>query len=199
MTFDRALTITQLELALYGVRCMLFPATNIMWQEKHMEYPPAILEKAQRLEQLLLRVAAGESLDAVNAELGFKLAAEGLARQQAKYEAGGRSWQAVLDGRQGHARKAHSALREWLYARKREDDDLRSPQLVQEIRDKFGVELSGGHVNYLLRKCELTAPPGHPYPHPVAESSAASATAAAGEAVENAGFFFSKPPRKRCE
>ena len=166
-----------------------------------MEYPLAIRKKAHRLEQLLLRVTAGESLDALNAELGFKLDKESLARQQAKYAAGGCSWQALLDGRQGHARKAHSALREWLYARKQADDDLRSPQLAQEIQDKFGVQLSGGHVNYLLRKRELTAPPGHPYPHPAAASSAAAApaTAAAGEAVENAGVFFSRPPRRACK
>ena len=34
-----------------------------------MDYPPAVLEKAQRLEQLLLQVAAGESLAATNATL----------------------------------------------------------------------------------------------------------------------------------
>ena len=34
-----------------------------------MDYPPAVLEKAQRVEQLLQRVAAGEPLEAVNAAL----------------------------------------------------------------------------------------------------------------------------------
>ena len=53
------------------------------------DYPAAVLEKAQRLEQLLLRLASGESLDELNEELGFDLDRRELARQQAKYEAGG--------------------------------------------------------------------------------------------------------------
>ena len=36
-----------------------------------MDYPDAVLDKAKRLEQLLLRVAAGEPLAELNAELGF--------------------------------------------------------------------------------------------------------------------------------
>ena len=38
-----------------------------------MDYPEAVLKKAQRLEQLLLRAAAGELLDELNKELGFDL------------------------------------------------------------------------------------------------------------------------------
>jgi transposase len=176
-----------------------------------MEHPPAILEKAQRLEQLLLRVAAGEPLDKVNAELGFDLTDMMLAHQQAKYEADGRTWEALIDGRHGHARKAHSALREWLYARKEADDSLRAPQLVKEIKEKFGVTLTDGHVNYLLRKRALTAPPGRPFKRvpdveshaegqrPPAEEGSAEASAAAdasatanapSESVDNAGLFF---------
>ena len=62
-----------------------------------MDYPPAVLEKAQRLEQLLQRVTAGEPLEAVNEELGFSLDQRQLARAQAKYEAGGHTWQASID------------------------------------------------------------------------------------------------------
>ena len=107
-----------------------------------MDYPPAVLEKAQRLEQLLLRVASGEALDQANEALGFDLDQRRLARCQAKYETGGRTWEALIDGRHGHSRKAHSALREWLYVRKKEDDSLRAPQLAIEIEEKFGVALS---------------------------------------------------------
>ncbi|MBU1749914.1 MAG: hypothetical protein KKA73_19705, partial [Chloroflexi bacterium] len=106
-----------------------------------MEYPSAVLEKAQRLEQLLRRVAAGEPLADLNAELGFELDEVGLAQHQAKYAAGGHTWTALIDGRHGHPRKAHSALREWLYARKEADASLRAPQLVQEIQAQFGVTL----------------------------------------------------------
>jgi len=102
-----------------------------------MDYPEAVLEKARRLEQLLLRVAAGEPLAELNEELGFELDEEELARQQAKYEEGGHTWEAVIDGRHGHAHKIHSGIREYLYARKKEDDSLRAPQLASEVEKKF--------------------------------------------------------------
>jgi len=44
-----------------------------------MDYPAAVLDKAQRLEQLLLRVAAGEPLGAVNGALGLGLDQDQLA------------------------------------------------------------------------------------------------------------------------
>jgi len=183
-----------------------------------MEHPPAILEKAQRLEQLLLRVAAGEPLKEVNAELGFDLTDMMLAHQQAKYEAGGHTWEALIDGRHGHAHKAHSALREWLYARKEADDSLRAPQLVKEIQEKFSVTLTDGHVNYLLQRRALTAPPGRPFKKtpdvqshaegqpPSAEESSEEAHAVAGasvtadvpsESVDNAGLFFPRNSQGR--
>jgi transposase len=150
-----------------------------------MEHPRAVLEKAQRLEQLLRRVAAGEPLAELNAELGFDLDEAGLAQQQAKYAAGGHTWTALIDGRHGHPRKAHSALREWLYARKKEDDSLRAPQLVKEIQDQFGVTLHAGHVNYLLRQRGLTAPPGRPF-----KQQSPAAVESPGAAVDHAGLFF---------
>jgi transposase len=152
-----------------------------------MGYPPAVLEKAQRLEQLLQRVATGEPLDEVNEALGFSLARRQLVHWQAKYEAGGRTWEALIDGRHGHPRTAHSALREWLYARKKEEEEVRAPQLVTEIKDKFGVKISAGHINYLLRKRCLSAPPGRPTkkPHPAEED-----TTVLRKSVGNAGTFF---------
>jgi transposase len=154
-----------------------------------MDYPPAVLEKAQRLEQLLQRVAAGESLAKANEAFRFHLDQRQLARAQAKYESGGHTWRALIDGRHGHARKAHSALREWLYARKKEDESLRAPQLVKEIRKRFGVTLTDGHVNYLLRKRGLSAPPGRPYKQE-AEQDASEAPPTPTESVDNAGLFF---------
>jgi len=155
-----------------------------------MDYPAAVLEKAQRLEQLLLRVASGEPLDEVNADLGFDLDRQELARQRAKYEAGERTWEALIDGRHGHPRKAHSALREWLYARKKEDEDLRAPQLAIEIEERFGVGLSEGHINYLLRKRGLSAPPGRPFKQQQPVEGGVTAQAAPTETVDNAGIFF---------
>ena len=155
-----------------------------------MDYPPAVLEKAQRLEQLLQRVAAGESLEEVNEALGFALDQHRLARWQAKYEAGGRTWEALIDGRHGHPRKAHSALREWLYAHKKEDEEARAPQLVVEIKKKFSVKISEGHINYLLRKRCLSAPPGRPPKKQCPVEEATAAPDAPSESVDNAGIFF---------
>jgi len=155
-----------------------------------MDYPPAVLEKAQCLGQLLLRVEAGDSLDAANAALGFNLDERQLAHWQARYEAGERKWEALIDGRHGHPRQAHSALREWLYARKEQGDQVRAPRLVTEIQEKFGVKLSDGHINYLLRKRGLTAPPGRP---PKGQDTAAEpvvAPDAPSASVDNAGIFF---------
>jgi transposase len=155
-----------------------------------MDYPAAVLDKAQRLEQLLLRVAAGEPLGAVNAALGLSLDQDQLAHWQAKYEAGGQKWEALIDGRHGHPRKAHSALREWLYARREQDEHVRAPQLVVEVKEKFGVGLSAGHINYLLRKRGLTAPPGRPYKQPPPAEETTADTDEASESVDNAGTFF---------
>ncbi|MGB3905369.1 MAG: hypothetical protein WBB22_10625 [Anaerolineae bacterium] len=154
-----------------------------------MDYPTAVLEKAKRLEQLLQRVAAGEPLDEVNEASGLKLGEKQLVRAQAKYEAGGCRWEALIDGRYGHAQKVHSGIREWLYTRKEGDEEVRAPQLAREIQEKFGVEVDPGHVNYLLRKRGLTAPPGHPYKKEPDGEEGRDAPAA-GESIDNAGFFF---------
>jgi len=153
-----------------------------------MNYPKAVLEKAQRLEQLLLRAANGEPLDKLNKELGFDLDEEELTRQQLKYEKGGRTWKAVIDGRHGHSHTVHSGVREYLYARKEEEDSLRAPALAKEVEEKFGIEVSAGHINYLLRKRRLTAPVGRPPKEPEPDEEASSETP--NEPVDNAGLFF---------
>jgi transposase len=142
------------------------------------------LEKAQRLEQLLLRYAGGEPLEELNATLQFNLDAEAVARQQDKYEQGARTWQALIDGRHGHPHKITSEIREYLYARKEADESLRAPALVIEVQEKFSVSVSAGHVNHLLRKRALTAPVGHPYQRPADEAVPDR------QPVENAGLFF---------
>ena len=155
-----------------------------------MGYPKAVLEKAKRLERLLHRVAAGEPLDEVNETLGFDLDQEQLVRAQAKYEVGGGTWEALIDGRYGRAQKVHSEIREWLYSRKeRDDEDVRAPQLAKEIKEKFGVEVDPGHINYLLRKRGLTASPGRPYKKEPAGEETKAATAPS-ESIDNAGVFF---------
>jgi hypothetical protein len=154
-----------------------------------MDYPKAVIEKAQKMEKLLQQVNAGEPLDQVCAELDVEMDEKRLGTLQAKYKAGGETWAALLDGRFGHPHRAHTELREWLYERKAQDERLRAPQLAKEIEKQFGVVLSAGHINYLLRKRALTAPPGHPYKDPPAaqkEEPPATTTAS----LDNAGLFF---------
>jgi len=155
-----------------------------------MDYPKAVGEKAKRLEQLLQRVAAGEPLAEMNEGLGFNLDEKQLAKAQAKYEAGGGQWEGLLDGRYGHAQKIHSGIREWLYTRKERDKAVRAPQLAREIKEKFEVEVEPGHLNYLLRKRGLTAPPGHPAKKEAVGEAGREVAPASGESLDNAGLFF---------
>jgi hypothetical protein len=161
-----------------------------------MDYPQAVIEKAQKMEKLLRRVAQGGALSQVCAELGVEADDKGLAELQAKYAAGGESWEALLDGRYGHTQKVHAAMLAWLYERKQQDETLRSPQLADELEERFGIRVSDGHINYLLRKRELSAPVGRPYksppPEPVEEPSAI-----ATESLDNAGVFFPGSSERR--
>ena len=131
-----------------------------------MNYPKAIVEKAKCMQHLLQRVEAGESLDQVCMDLKVQLSASGLAKLFAKYFAGGRKFEALIDGRCGHPQKAHSAMREWLYARKAAHPQLAAHQLAKEVADQFDVKLSIGHINYLLRRVGLAGPRGRPR-HPI--------------------------------
>jgi hypothetical protein len=78
-----------------------------------VSHPPAVCAKAQSLGRLLQRLEAGERLISVRAELGLDVKADEVPHLRAEYEAGGQTWEALLDGRYGHPRTAHSALREW--------------------------------------------------------------------------------------
>ena len=158
-----------------------------------MIHPPAVCEKAQRLERLLLRLEAGEPFDPVRADLGLSVRAEDVPKLQAKYEAGGRTWEVLIDGRYGHPQRAHSALREWMHERKRQDESLTARELSEEIREQFQVELSIGHINYLLRKVELTRPRGRPHRRWEEEEegeAVPSAAAPPDESLDNGGLFF---------
>lgn len=153
-----------------------------------MEYPKAVLEKAKRLEELVVRVRRGEPLQEGNEELGLQVEQKQLAELEAKYEAGGRKWEVLLDGRYGHAQKVHSGIREWLYKRKEGDEEVRAPQLAREIKAKFKVEVDPGHLNYLLRKRGLSGPVGRPYKQKGVDAEKAESDPA--QAIDNAGIFF---------
>lgn len=154
-----------------------------------MDYPPAVIAKAQQFETLLQRVAAGEPCAAVCADLGLDIAPPELARLQAKYAAGEPHWMALLDGRFGHAQCVNSAMREWLYERKRQNDSLRAAALAAALAQEFGVQVAAGHINYLLRKVGLSSPPGRPY-KALASAPTPPAAPPAAPSLANAGLFF---------
>jgi transposase len=125
-------------------------------------YPPAVHRKAEKLEQLLLRLEAGESLAELCQELALALTAEGAEKLKAKYEAGGRRREALLDGRYGHRQQVNSSIRAYLYERKQEDQELTAGELATEVAQKYQVTVSEGHINHILREVALTRRPGRP-------------------------------------
>jgi len=151
-----------------------------------MYYPPAVCQKAQRLEQLLLRLEAGELLGQLCVELELELKPEQVSQLKAKYEAGGRSWVALLDGRFGHYQHVNSAVRAYLFERKRQDEPLTAGQLAQEVEHKFGLRVSVGHLNHVLRQVALTRAPGRPRKGAADREGAANAE----PVVAQAGLFF---------
>jgi transposase len=151
-------------------------------------HPQIVLEKAQRLEQLLQRVEQGEPLAEVCAELGLEVTPERLSVVQAKYEAGGHSWEALVDGRYGHEQTITSEMKEWLYERKRQDETLTGPELVKELEERFKVKISVGHVNHMLRQVGLSRQTGRPPKSSQKKEAEASETT--GQVVDNAGIFF---------
>ena len=151
-------------------------------------YPQVVIEKAQRLEQLLHRVEQGQPLATVCAELGLAMTPARLSTLQARYEAGGCSWTALVDGRYGHEQTLTSEMKEWLYERKRQDETLTGSDLVQALAERFQVQISVGHMNHLLRQVSMSRPVGRPpksEPKKEAEESKTSEPV-----VDHAGIFF---------
>jgi hypothetical protein len=153
------------------------------WMEKY--YPPAVHGKAEKLEQMLLRIEAGEPWAEVGEALGLNLTAARVAQLQAKYEASGRQRGALLDGRYGHYQHVNSAIRAYLTERKHVDARLTAGALAAEVAAKYGVQISEGHINHVLREVALTRPPGRPRQN---ERPAPAAQPAPPQA--NAGLFF---------
>ena len=151
-----------------------------------MYYPAAVHQKAQRLEQLLLRLEAGEPLDQLCAALELELKPERVNQLKAKYEAGGRTWEALLDGRFGHYQHVNSAVRAYLFERKQQDERLTAGQLALEVQQKFGLSVSIGHINHVLRQVALTRPPGRPSPDPLGAEPGVKPE----PAQAHAGLFF---------
>ena len=59
----------------------------------------------------MLRLEAGEELAQLCQELELKVSPKRAEQLKSKYEAGGRQWEVLLDGRFGHAQQVNSAVR----------------------------------------------------------------------------------------
>jgi hypothetical protein len=148
-------------------------------------YPPAVHHKAEKLEQLLLRLEAGEELAQVCTEMEMALTPERARKLQVKYEAGGRQRAALLDGRFGHRQQANSAIRGYLYERKQAEPELTGPQLAAEVAQRYEVGVSVGHINHILREVALSRVTGRPRKQREPKPGAAGPPAQA-----QAGLFF---------
>ena len=155
-----------------------------------MHYPLAIIEKAKRTEELVKRVSAGEALVAVCDELNISVSSSRFAKLLKRYEAGGQSYESLIDGRQGHAQKSHAGIREYLYARKRDHPEVKASQLVSAIETKFDVKFSKSHINYLLRRAGLNSPQGRPKSGRTDNPPETDLPDPANEELPNAGLFF---------
>jgi transposase len=148
-------------------------------------YPPAVHRKAEKLEQLLLGLEAGAGLAPLCLELELKLTAARAEKLKAKYEAGERDRAALLDGRFGHPQQVNSAVRAYLYERKQEDQELTAGELAAEVKEKYQVGISEGHINHILREVALTRAPGRPGKRPDRDKAEKAEPPQA-----NAGLFF---------
>ena len=148
-------------------------------------YPLAVHQKAEKMEQLLLRLEAGEELAQVCRDMGLELSPERARKLQAKYEAGGRQRAALLDGRFGHRQQANSAIRAYLYERKQAEPELTGPQLAAEVGQRYEVGVSVGHINHILREVALSRVTGRPRKQREPKPGAAGPPAQA-----QAGLFF---------
>ena len=125
-------------------------------------YPCAVRRKAKKQEQLLLRLEGGEGQEQMCQELELEITPEQAKKLKAKYEAGNRRWEGLLDGRYGRHQHVNSAVRAYLYERKQEDKELTAGKLVTEVKEKYQVKVSEGHINHILREVGLTRRPGRP-------------------------------------
>jgi transposase len=161
-----------------------------------MEYPAKVREKAQQMEQLLLLIEQGTSLEEACKQLSIEVSERKLSRLQAKYQAGERRWEALQDGRFGHHQGVTPEIENWLYARKRQEASLpaceqsTATQLGQEIETRFQVKLHRWQINYVLRQRGLTRPAGRPRRAVETESSGESKEEVVTERIDNSGVFF---------
>lgn len=151
-----------------------------------MELPPTVIEKAQTMEQLLLKVEAGWSVAEACNQLKESINEKTFHRLRKKYEANGRCWQALLDRRYGRSQKITPVIRKRLYQLQKTNPTLTANLLAQKIQQEFGINVSVGHINYLLRKKGATSSVGRPKTH----KGTIVADHTSPDPLPHAGIFF---------
>ncbi|MEK7717526.1 MAG: hypothetical protein AAB385_02210 [Planctomycetota bacterium] len=156
---------------------------------------------AHRKEQWILRTERGEDPERVRRELKVPLKTSSLAWLTQRYQAGGRTWQALLERRHGVATKGTAAVKAFLAKAKARDPQLTGAELCLQVWERFEIEISLGRLNALLHEADLSNPPGRP-----PKASAKKEPATTAREVENAGAFFpsgrahrTRRPRRRAK
>jgi transposase len=112
-------------------------------------------------QQAMKLMDAGHSWQEANEQSGLNYSKSGIQRLYRDWKE--RGDEALEDNRHGHPYKVSSEVRDWLIERCQDDPERRSPQLVEEIKSSFGVELHHDYVNLLRNQLGLPAPkPGRP-------------------------------------
>jgi transposase len=140
-------------------------------------------ELAQRKEQWILRTEQGESPQRVGREL--KLKASSLPRLRQQYQAGGRTWQALLERRHGIATKGTPEVKAFLKKAKEQHPQATGAELCVQVWERFEIDISLRRLNELLHAEALSNSPGRPRKVPAPEP-----VSAPEREVDNAGVFF---------
>lgn len=112
-------------------------------------------------QQAMKLMDAGHSWQEANEQSGLNYCQSGVHRLYREWKE--RGDEALKDKRQGHPYKVTAEVREWLVERCEEEGEVHSPQLVEEIKSSFGVELHHDYVNLLRNQLGLPSPkPGRP-------------------------------------
>lgn len=153
-----------------------------------MRYTPAEREDlARRKEKWLRRTEQGENPERVRRELKLQLKIRTLSRLGPRYEKGGRTWQALLGRRHGRATKGTPEVKAFVRRAKAKRPHLTAAALVEQIWERFEIEISLNRLNEILKAEGLSNPVGHPK-----RSPAERAPRPTERAVDHAGVFF--PP-----
>ncbi len=153
-----------------------------------MRYTPAEREDlARRKETWLIRTEQGENPARVRRELKLKLKIRTLSRLRRRYEKGGRTWQALLGRRHGLATKGTPEVKAFVRKAKAKHPHLTAAELVEQIWERFEIEISLNRLNEILKVEGLSNPVGHPK-----RSPADCAPRPTERDVDHAGVFF--PP-----